>query len=222
MRRNFLLNSYPSCKNLSVCRRKGSPLDATEKAAGWTFSLGDQAPRRRLAEHDAHVVRPAVVDERNRRRVDGDAVERGRRGRRGTAARGSTRRSGTACPEPARRSRTRARTTGCRDRCRTCRRAGAGRACSRGPRDTSTPPTRCTSSSRRGRRAAAGRRRRRRRRTAPPCSAATSAGVRVWLIGLSMWNSSATSSPLPSRASAMTTQAAACVYWPPFSRTPGG
>ena len=47
-------------------------------------------------------------------------------------------------------------------------------------------------------------------------------GVRVWLIGFSMWKSSTASSPLPSRASAITTQTAACVYWPPFSRTPGG
>ena len=45
--------------------------------------------------------------------------------------------------------------------------------------------------------------------------------VRVRLTGLSMWKSSTASSPLPSRAEAMTTQTAACVYWPPFSRMPG-
>ena len=41
-------------------------------------------------------------------------------------------------------------------------------------------------------------------------------------MGLSMWKSSIASSPLPSRATAITTHTAACVYWPPFSRTPGG
>ncbi len=45
--------------------------------------------------------------------------------------------------------------------------------------------------------------------------------VREWLIGLSMWKSSTASSPLPRRESARTTHAAACVYWPPFSRIPG-
>ena len=47
-------------------------------------------------------------------------------------------------------------------------------------------------------------------------------GVREWLMGFSMWNSSTASSPLPSRATAITTHTAAWVYWPPFSRTPGG
>src|SRR3954468_22878837 len=51
---------------------------------------------------------------------------------------------------------------------------------------------------------------------------ATSPIVRVWLMGFNMWNNSAASSPLPSFASAITTHTAACVYWPPFSRTPGG
>src|SRR5947207_5573383 len=51
---------------------------------------------------------------------------------------------------------------------------------------------------------------------------AASSGVRVWLIGLIMWNSSTASSPLPSAAIAMMIQSAAWVYWPPFSRTPGG
>ena len=41
-------------------------------------------------------------------------------------------------------------------------------------------------------------------------------------MGFSMCNSSKASSPLPSRASAITTQSAAWVYWPPFSRIPGG
>jgi hypothetical protein len=48
------------------------------------------------------------------------------------------------------------------------------------------------------------------------------AAVRPWLPGFNMWKNSAASSPLPSRASAITSQTAACVYWPPFSRTPGG
>ena len=46
--------------------------------------------------------------------------------------------------------------------------------------------------------------------------------VRVWLTGLSMWKSSTASSPAPRRAMAITAQTAACVYCPPFSRTPGG
>ena len=50
----------------------------------------------------------------------------------------------------------------------------------------------------------------------------TAAALRVWLMGLSIWNSSVASSPQPCRARAMTSQEAACVYWPPFSRAPGG
>ncbi len=59
-------------------------------------------------------------------------------------------------------------------------------------------------------------------RTARRDSARRRGPVRVWFTGFSMWKSSVASSPLPSRASAITTHAAACVYWPPFSRTPGG
>ena len=61
---------------------------------------GTSSPAR-LAEHDAHLVDPAVVDQGNRRRVDRRVVERGRQARPGTAARGSTRRSGSACSERA-------------------------------------------------------------------------------------------------------------------------
>ena len=45
--------------------------------------------------------------------------------------------------------------------------------------------------------------------------------VRVWLMGLIMWNSSIASSPCRSLASATIVHTAACVYWPPFSRNPG-
>ena len=45
---------------------------------------------------------------------------------------------------------------------------------------------------------------------------------RAWLIGLSRWKSSTASSPLPSAATAITTQTAAWVYWPPCYRADSG
>ena len=41
------------------------------------------------------------------------------------------------------------------------------------------------------------------------------------VIGFSIWNSSNARSPSPCSAVASTAQSAACVYWAPFSRTPG-
>ena len=64
-------------------------------------------------------------------------------------------------------------------------------------------------------------RRRRRRRTARRGSARRSPASRAWLIGLSIENSSVARSPSPSSANASTVHSAACVYCPPFSRTPG-
>ena len=52
-------------------------------------------------------------------------------------------------------------------------------------------------------------------------SVATFSGVSAWLTGLSISSSGAARSRLPSSARARTTQSAACVYWPPFSRMPG-
>ena len=50
----------------------------------------------------------------------------------------------------------------------------------------------------------------------------TPARVLARLIGFRIEKSSLALSPSPSAAKAITAQMAACVYWPPFSRTPGG
>ncbi len=49
-----------------------------------------------------------------------------------------------------------------------------------------------------------------------------SAWVNARRIGFSRPNSADAPSPSPSAAVASTAQVAACVYWPPFSRRPGG
>ena len=99
---------------------------------------------------------------------------------------------------------------------------GAGRAATRRSAGTSSRPSRCTRSSRRGRRAARRRRRRRRRRTARPCRSRSPSGA----VAVVDRVDHAQQLPgalgcRPARANAIAAQIAACVYWPPFSRTPG-
>ena len=48
------------------------------------------------------------------------------------------------------------------------------------------------------------------------------ARVAAWLMGLSSDNISPARSPSPITAKASVVHMAACVYWPPFSRRPGG
>ena len=68
----------------------------------------------------------------------------------------------------------------------------------------------------------AGGRRPRQSRTAPPSIAGPTPGSRACSIGLSIRSSLSARVPSPRRARAMASHTAAWVYWPPFSRTPGG
>ena len=159
---------------------------------------------RRGTDQDVHLVLRAIVDQRNRRRIDVRAIEL----RAGDAVRQVVGirppRSGSATVPRGHVSEYSGHTVGMQGLMLIVAPDAAGPAAPAPPPDTSSPPIPCTTSSRRGRRASDARRRRRRRRTARPCSARRPPAVRVWLIGLIRWNSSIASSPRPSRASAIT------------------
>ena len=104
---------------------------------------------------------------------------------------------------------------------RSCRLRGAGPAATRRSGGTSSRPIRCTTSSRRGRCAERPRRHRPPPRTARPGRSLRFRPYCPCEMGLISEDNSHARSLSPIAAMAITVQMALCVYWPPFSRTPG-